>query len=402
MAPLSEAQIAAIYERHGHAVFRRCLHLAGNASDARELLQATFCVFSQSSARFLGQHFQFKLLYRGANALAMDKARRRGDTGGAEAIARASSGQPEDVTLARYLSGDMPPLDRAELEQALANDQAARVRVAVMRSERTAFYASDPPAAFARRVAEIVAARGQPRPPRATSQRALLAALPAAMLVALAIYLLRGEPKLEAVPAPASAPAQVAEAEPPARPKPEPASAPAVAAAAIAPVVAPPPRAASTPASAPTEAARSATDASKMLATFDFGETIGRVSVFEGRAREKAVPAGTRLQMRANIPEDGYVVVLSVDPATLAVRPLTAVLKVVPRWHVIGRHTVDGPQRLYMAFSPEPLVLPRLVAAITGALREDPEAPLPAVARQARIDLKIDGEVQPSQRVSQP
>ena len=42
---VDEAAIAALYERYGHALFRRCLTLVSNPEDARELTQEVFLQF---------------------------------------------------------------------------------------------------------------------------------------------------------------------------------------------------------------------------------------------------------------------------------------------------------------------------------------------------------------------
>ncbi len=81
MAMLDEAAVAELYERYGHALYRRCLQLVGNESDARELLQEVFCQFFKNRARFLGQSSPFTYLYRIATNLSIDKLRRRTTAG---------------------------------------------------------------------------------------------------------------------------------------------------------------------------------------------------------------------------------------------------------------------------------------------------------------------------------
>jgi len=78
---LDEASVAALYERHGHALYRRCLSLIGNPDDAQELLQETFAQFWQGLSRFEGRSAVFTYLYRIATNLAIDRLRRRTTAG---------------------------------------------------------------------------------------------------------------------------------------------------------------------------------------------------------------------------------------------------------------------------------------------------------------------------------
>ncbi|MCC6810262.1 MAG: hypothetical protein IT381_22720 [Deltaproteobacteria bacterium] len=380
---LTEAQIADLYQRHGHALHQVCLRLAPSKSAAKELVLAAFCELSKKRVRLGG----FDTLCRLASELARSAA--------------AAPVSDDDVVFARYLADDLSTGKRHDLEQRLAASPPAQVKLAVMRSDRTTFFASDPPAEFARRVATILASRGE-----RTTSVAWLYVSGALAIVAVAGAL--AWPHVQAMlaadrapvpviatqetPPPASIP--VAPTTPPPSEDPEPplvdvapsrAEPPEPAEAATAPgpakpppliaKVDPKPRPASQPTSQPGDAAR-------MMATFDFGEPLGRVSIYEGRSKQKAVPAGTSLQVRANIPEPGYAAVLALDPTTKTLQALTTVLRVEPRWHVLGRFTIDREQRVYMIFSTEQLSL----ATITQA---DPKAPLP-VERQARIDLTIE------------
>lgn len=78
---LSEADIAALYAQYGHAIFKRCLRLVGNAEDAHELMQETFFQFFSGRDRFLGKAAPFTFLYRIATNLSIDKLRRRTTAG---------------------------------------------------------------------------------------------------------------------------------------------------------------------------------------------------------------------------------------------------------------------------------------------------------------------------------
>ena len=48
-------EVAGLYERFGHPLYRRCLALLGNEEEARELLQETFCQFWRDRAKFEGR-----------------------------------------------------------------------------------------------------------------------------------------------------------------------------------------------------------------------------------------------------------------------------------------------------------------------------------------------------------
>lgn len=78
---LDEEAIARLYERYGHALFRRCRSLVGNEEDAHELLQETFCQFWQGRHRFARRSSAFTFLYRIATNLSIDRLRRRRTAG---------------------------------------------------------------------------------------------------------------------------------------------------------------------------------------------------------------------------------------------------------------------------------------------------------------------------------
>ena len=79
VAPLSEQQIAELYQKHGHALYKRCLRLVSHPDDARELVQETFCQFCTS--KFKGESSVFTFLYRIATNLSIDRLRRRTTAG---------------------------------------------------------------------------------------------------------------------------------------------------------------------------------------------------------------------------------------------------------------------------------------------------------------------------------
>jgi len=81
MPALSETEIAALYQKYGHALFKRCLRLVGNQEDARELMQECFCQFYAGRERFKGESSPFTFLYRIATNLSIDRLRRRTTAG---------------------------------------------------------------------------------------------------------------------------------------------------------------------------------------------------------------------------------------------------------------------------------------------------------------------------------
>ena len=93
-AAIDEAAIAAAYERHGHALFRRCLGLVGNEDDARELLQEVFCQFWRGREKFEGRSSTFTYLYRIATNLSIDKLRRRKTAGHQQELDEGRSASP--------------------------------------------------------------------------------------------------------------------------------------------------------------------------------------------------------------------------------------------------------------------------------------------------------------------
>ncbi len=78
---VDEAAIAALYERYGHALYRRCLTLVSHADDARELTQEVFLQFWRRRDRFEGRSSPFTYLYRIATNLSIDRLRRRKTAG---------------------------------------------------------------------------------------------------------------------------------------------------------------------------------------------------------------------------------------------------------------------------------------------------------------------------------
>ena len=76
-----EATIAALYERYGHALYRRCLSLVSNPDDANELVQEVFLSFWKNRDRFEKRSSPFTYLYRIATNQSIDRLRRRKTAG---------------------------------------------------------------------------------------------------------------------------------------------------------------------------------------------------------------------------------------------------------------------------------------------------------------------------------
>lgn len=78
---LSEAEIAELYQRYGHAIYKRCLRLLHRPEDAREMMQETFYQACKNRMLFRGASSQFTFLYRIATNLCIDRLRRRKTSG---------------------------------------------------------------------------------------------------------------------------------------------------------------------------------------------------------------------------------------------------------------------------------------------------------------------------------
>lgn len=90
---VDEAAIADLYQRYGHALFRRCRQLVSNEDDARELTQEVFFQFWKGRARFEERSSPFTYLYRIATNLSIDKLRRRKTAGVQVEVDRADVAQ---------------------------------------------------------------------------------------------------------------------------------------------------------------------------------------------------------------------------------------------------------------------------------------------------------------------
>ncbi len=73
--------IAALYQRYGHALFRRAQKLLNNAAEAEEVMQETFAQYWAARDRFDGRSSLFTYLYRITTNLAIDRVRRRRTAG---------------------------------------------------------------------------------------------------------------------------------------------------------------------------------------------------------------------------------------------------------------------------------------------------------------------------------
>lgn len=79
--PIDETAVADLYQRYGHALYRRCLTLVHSEADAHELLQEVFCQFWRRREKFAGRSSAFTYLYRIATNLSIDRLRRRHTAG---------------------------------------------------------------------------------------------------------------------------------------------------------------------------------------------------------------------------------------------------------------------------------------------------------------------------------
>jgi len=135
-----------------------------------------------------------------------------------------------DVLLERYLSGDLSAETCARIEAALRVDSAVKARYDGLVAERQAFFAADPPAAFAHRVATIIDVREEKKPRWRWLFSPAFAALAAIVLVVGVLFLNRDLSTTASKMAPET-PAEVAiQVTPPAvaEPAPEPTPVPRV------------------------------------------------------------------------------------------------------------------------------------------------------------------------------
>jgi len=78
---VERAEIAALYEQYGPALFRRAKGLLGHDDDAHEVVQETFLQFWRGRSRFRRESSPFTFLYRITTNLSIDKLRRRKTAG---------------------------------------------------------------------------------------------------------------------------------------------------------------------------------------------------------------------------------------------------------------------------------------------------------------------------------
>lgn len=61
---LTDAELAELYDRYAHVVFRRCLSILGNEEDAHDATHETFAKVLRSGAEFRGQSSPLTWMYR--------------------------------------------------------------------------------------------------------------------------------------------------------------------------------------------------------------------------------------------------------------------------------------------------------------------------------------------------
>lgn len=61
---LTDAELADLYDRYAHVVFRRCLSILGNEEDAHDATHETFTKVMRSGAEFRGQSSPLTWMYR--------------------------------------------------------------------------------------------------------------------------------------------------------------------------------------------------------------------------------------------------------------------------------------------------------------------------------------------------
>ncbi len=106
---ITEAQVAELYTRYGHAIFVRCVKLVGNEEEARDLTQETFFQFCRTKDRFEGRSSPFTFLYRIATNVSVDRLRRRKTAG--EQLSTSALAETPGTKLA--METEQRPVERA-------------------------------------------------------------------------------------------------------------------------------------------------------------------------------------------------------------------------------------------------------------------------------------------------
>ena len=123
---IERAEIAALYEQYGPALYRRAFGLLGHEDDAHEVVQETFFQFWRGRSRFRRESSPFTFLYRITTNLSIDKLRRRKTAGLSFSLDEGlHSGALEGATEKRLEAA-------SELAQLLDGLEEEHVMVAVM------------------------------------------------------------------------------------------------------------------------------------------------------------------------------------------------------------------------------------------------------------------------------
>jgi RNA polymerase sigma-70 factor (ECF subfamily) len=118
---LERETIAAVYERHGHAVLRRCVTLLSDEDDAHDALHEVFVRFVAQHSRFRWRSSVFTYLYRIATHVCVDRLRAqqvRSRSQSVEALLRAVENPPFPDQRATVL-GELATITRGLDEETL-------------------------------------------------------------------------------------------------------------------------------------------------------------------------------------------------------------------------------------------------------------------------------------------
>jgi RNA polymerase sigma-70 factor (ECF subfamily) len=74
---LSDQEVAALYERYAHVVFRRCRSILGNDEDAHDAVQETFAKVIRHAEEFRGQASPLTWMYRISTNHCLNQIRNR-------------------------------------------------------------------------------------------------------------------------------------------------------------------------------------------------------------------------------------------------------------------------------------------------------------------------------------
>jgi RNA polymerase sigma factor (sigma-70 family) len=114
-------ELAQIYERYAHILFKRCRRWVDNDEDTHEIIQEIFCLFWRDRKKFRGDSSVFTYLYRMATNRSIDSLRRRTRRGDPLSLddTRLSDQHPDGIETLSQLAHLTEGLDEEALTVAV-------------------------------------------------------------------------------------------------------------------------------------------------------------------------------------------------------------------------------------------------------------------------------------------